>query len=62
MSELIYLMECLNPKCKTHKTRRNAEYIFSGSGTKGECITCDYTVAPKKSYRDFPGRVLSYNG
>ena len=63
MSELEYVMKCPNPKCKSHFRRDGlTEYLFSGSGRKGTCMSCDHELDPKKSYRDFEGRVLSYNG
>jgi len=63
MSELEYRMKCPNPNCKSHNFKNGlADYMFSGSGTKGECMSCDFKLNPKKSYRDFAGVVISYNG
>jgi hypothetical protein len=55
MSELEYKMKC--PKCK-----KIVIMLFSGSGTKGTCMKCGYNLPPKKSYLDYVGNVISYNG
>ena len=62
MSELIYRMKCPNLTCNSHKQIGLAEYMFSGSGTKGECMNCGHTLNPKIAYKKFEGYVISYNG
>ena len=55
MSELEYKMRC--PNCK-----EVVIMLFAGSGTKGTCMSCGKDLPPEKSYRDYEGRVISYNG
>jgi len=55
MSELEYLMHC--PFCD-----RETVFMFSGSGTKGTCMSCGKDLPPEKSYDDYPGRVIAYTG
>ena len=55
MSEMEYKMVC--PLCG-----REAIVLFSGSGTKGTCMKCGYDLPPTKSYLDYEGVVISYNG
>lgn len=55
MSELIYRMKC--PLCG-----QKADVMFSGSGTKGICMHCQQNLPPTKSYLDYEGVVISYNG
>ena len=55
MSELEYVMVC--PYCN-----KKTVVMFAGSGTKGTCMSCGKDLPPKKSYRDYKGYVISYNG
>lgn len=55
MSELIYRMRC--PLCG-----READVMFDGSGRNGTCMKCGYDLPPTKTYLDYAGRVISYNG
>ncbi len=55
MSELEYKMIC--PLCDKH-----AIILFSGSGTKGTCMSCGQDLPKEKSYTDYEGMVISYNG
>jgi len=55
MSELCYDMVC--PICKKVVTM-----MFSGSGTKGTCMSCGGDLPPDKKYTDYEGSVISYNG
>lgn len=55
MSELIAIVEC--PKCQ-----KETNFIFSGSGTKGECMECGHRLNPETTYAEVEGTVVSYNG
>jgi len=55
MSELEYHMKC--PYCK-----KDCIVLFSGSGTKGVCMSCGKNLPPEKKYSDYEGTVISYNG
>jgi len=55
MSELEYKMEC--PLCG-----QDAIVMFAGSGTKGTCMKCGGDLPPERSYKDYEGAVVSYNG
>jgi len=55
MSELEYSMVC--PSCN-----KKVVMLFSGSGTKGTCMSCGEDLPPEKSYMDYEGSVISYNG
>jgi len=55
MSELEYIMKCPNCNEKTI-------VMFSGSGTKGICMSCEKELPPEKSYLDYKGRIIAYTG
>jgi len=55
MSELEYKMIC--PFCN-----KVSIFLFAGSGKKGTCMECGKHLPEEKSYNDFDGVVLSYNG
>jgi len=55
MSELLYIMVC--PYCN-----KKAQVLFSGSGTKGTCMSCGKDLPPEKSYRDYEGHCIAYTG
>ncbi len=55
MSELEYFMTC--PNCN-----KNTIVMFSGSGTKGVCMSCNHHLPKEQSYNEFEGSIVSYNG
>ena len=55
MSELEYRMKC--PYCN-----QIVIMLFAGSGRKGTCMSCGKDLPKDKSYLDYDGYVVSYNG
>lgn len=55
MSELEYSMVC--PNCK-----EKVIMMFSGSGTKGVCMSCGKHLPPEQSYQEYEGTVIAYTG